>query len=144
MQAYPHHYLSTATAQPQGLVRLESPGLTPIDSAPPAAFDGPGDQWSPETLLCAAIADCTILTFRVVARMAKLEWRALSCEVHGTLERIEGRTSFTRFVTHATLTVPEGTSEAAARAALEKSKGACLVSNSLSGSNTMEITLVFA
>ena len=23
----------------------------------PAEFDGPGDRWSPETLLCAALAD---------------------------------------------------------------------------------------
>jgi protein ImuA len=45
-----------------------------IVSAPPAEFGGPGDKWSPESLLIAAVADCFVLSFRAIARASKLEW----------------------------------------------------------------------
>jgi hypothetical protein len=40
--------------------------------AAPAEFGGPGDQWSPESLLAGAIASCFALTFRFVARAQKV------------------------------------------------------------------------
>jgi hypothetical protein len=33
----------------------------------PREFDGRGNQWSPESLLAAALADCFVLSFRAVA-----------------------------------------------------------------------------
>ena len=90
MQDFPHHYRVGATAEPDGDVSLTGDGLDAIASAPPAEFGGPGDRWSPETLLVAAVADCFILSFRVIARASKLPWISLKCEVEGTLERREG------------------------------------------------------
>jgi organic hydroperoxide reductase OsmC/OhrA len=37
----------------------------------------PGNAWSPETSLVAAVADCFILTFRGVAQAAKFPWESL-------------------------------------------------------------------
>ena len=104
-----------------------------MPSAPPLEFDGPGDRWSPETLLVAAIADCFVLTFRAIARASRMNWLALDCDVTGTLEREQGNSRFTTYLVHARLTVPVGVDVAQARAALEKAEHGCLISNSLNG-----------
>ena len=98
MQNLPHHYKVAATAAPEGDVNLTSDNLEPIPSLPPAEFGGPGNRWSPETLLIAAVADCFMLSFRAIARASKLSWISLKCEVEGTLERSEGTMKFTEFV----------------------------------------------
>lgn len=133
MQELPHHYRVAATAGPEGDVNLASNALDPILSAPPVEFGGPGNRWSPETLLIAAVADCFILSFRAIARASKLSWVSLSCECEGTLERREGTTKFTEFVINATLDVPQDANEERARRLLEKAESSCLITNSLSG-----------
>ncbi len=133
MHEYPHHYRVAAAAESQGDVALTSPGLDPIASAPPAEYDGPGDRWSPETLLVAAVADCFILTFRGVAKASKLAWLSLECDVVGTLARTDGTTRFTQFEIDATLVVPEGTDEVRAHRLIEKAEAGCLITSSLSG-----------
>jgi peroxiredoxin-like protein len=133
MQEYPHHYTVTATAQDTGDVRLAGDQLPALASAPPAEFGGPGDRWSPETLLVAAIADCFVLTFRAIARASKLQWQDLSCSVTGTLERVEKTTKFTEFRISATLRAPARTDQDRARRLLEKAEENCLITNSLSG-----------
>ncbi len=131
MHAYPHHYVVQAAATPEGDVPVSSAGLPQIATAPPAEFDGPGDRWSPETLLCAAVADCFLLSFRGVARAAKLTWTSLRCEVRGTLDRVDGKSRFTEIVVEAALEVPEGTDRDKAAKAMERAEHVCLVSNSL-------------
>jgi organic hydroperoxide reductase OsmC/OhrA len=138
MQAYPHVYKVSANGNPTGSVAVASAGLPTLATASPREFDGPGDQWSPEGLLCAAVADCFILTFRAVARASKLEWLQLECGVEGTLERAEGGTQFTQFFTRASLRVPTGTDIERARLLLEKAEHTCLISNSLRGKRSLE------
>jgi len=142
MQSYPHHYVVAAVGTPSNVVALNSDGLPTIDSAPPREFDGPGDRWSPEQLLCAAVADCFILTFRAIARASKFEWSNLECSVEGTLERASGGAKFTRFKTHATLHVAAGTDVAQAKQLLEKAEHNCLVSNSLSGERLLSVEVI--
>jgi organic hydroperoxide reductase OsmC/OhrA len=131
MQDFPHRYSASARADAEGDVAVESARLPSLVSAPPAEFGGPGDRWSPETLLVAAVADCFILTFRAIARASKLDWVSLQCEVEGILDRVERVTQFTEFRVHATLRVPPGTDEARAQRLLERSEQGCLVTNSL-------------
>jgi organic hydroperoxide reductase OsmC/OhrA len=142
MHPYPHTYVVTATAAASGAVAVSSPRLPKLDTAPPAEFDGPGDLWSPETLLCAAVADCLILTFRAVARASKFEWLELSCRTEAVLERVEGVSRFTRYTSYATLKLPPGADAAKAKLLLEKSEHSCLVANSLLGERVLltEIT----
>jgi len=142
MKAFPHEYEVTASAGVAGEVSLSSTGLEVLRSAPPAEFDGPGDRWSPETLLVASIADCFILTFRAIARFKGLEWQDLQCSVVGTLERAEGGPRFTRYLVKARLVVPETVDPALARNLLEKAEHGCLVSNSLNGEITLELDVV--
>ena len=89
MQELPHRYNVGAAAGPEGPVELSSPGVPDLASAPPAEFGGPGDKWSPETLLVAAVADCFILTFKAIARASRFDWSNLSCQVEGVLDREE-------------------------------------------------------
>jgi organic hydroperoxide reductase OsmC/OhrA len=128
-----HRYTATAHAETEGEVRLESPRIPVLASAAPAEFGGPGDRWSPETLLVAALADCFTLGFRAIARASKLEWKSLRCEVEGKLERVERATQFTGFEIRASLRVPAGTDEARARSLLEKAERTCFITNSLKG-----------
>lgn len=131
MQAFPHQYGVTAAAAVEGDVELSGESFTTLISASPAEFGGPGNRWSPETLLVGAVGDCLVLTFRAVAGASKLPWIALRCQVTGTLDRVERITSFTGFEVHATLTVPAGTDPERARHALEKAEQNCLIANSL-------------
>lgn len=138
MQQFPHHYKVLAAASPDGEVDLECEGLDAIASAPPAEFGGPGDRWSPETLLAASVADCFVLSFRAIARGSKLTWTSLNCEVEGVLEREAGATKFTRFLVRATLNVPQDTNEERALRILEKAEETCLITNSLSSEILLE------
>lgn len=144
MHPYPHHYHASASGSPIGSVTASSPALPDLATAPPPEFDGPGGTWSPETLLVAAIADCFILTFRGVSRAAKLEWSRLECSVEGVLERVEGVTQFTRYVTRAKLTAAPGVDRAKATQLLERAEHVCLVANSLKGARSIEVEIVEA
>jgi peroxiredoxin-like protein len=138
MQDYPHHYKVVAAAGVDGDISVGSDRLDAIPCAAPAEFGGPGDKWSPETLLTAAVVSCFILTFRAIARTSKLSWRSLKCQVDGTLQRTEGTTKFTEFALRATLSVPQDTSEERALRLLQKAEENCLVTSSLNGSTHLE------
>jgi organic hydroperoxide reductase OsmC/OhrA len=144
MHPYPHTYTVTATGSATGAVTIASPRLATLATAPPAEFDGPGDLWSPETLLCASIADCLLLTFRAIARASQFEWLELSCRTEAVLERVEGVTRFTRYTSYATLKIPAGGDAARARLLLEKSERGCLVTNSLLGERVLVIEITHA
>jgi len=142
MHPYPHTYIASATGRSKGGVTVNSPQLSSIDTAPPPEFDGPGGVWSPETLLCASIADCFVLTFRAVSRAARFEWLELECRVEGVLEQVDRVSRFTRYITYATLKVPAGASESRGRELLERAEHGCLIANSLSGSRAIDARVV--
>jgi len=144
MQDLPHHYHVNASAEADGNVTIKADDLPQIVTAPPAEFGGPGDQWSPETLLVGAIADCFILTFRAVARASKVEWTRLECSAEGVLERVERVTRFTRVTVRATLTVPAGTDSDKAERLLEKSEEACLITRSMIAESHLDAEIIVA
>jgi organic hydroperoxide reductase OsmC/OhrA len=126
------------------MVVVTSPQLPSLETAAPPQFDGPAGVWSPETLLCASLVDCFILTFRAVARAARLEWLQLECRVEGVLERVAQRSEFTRYTTIATLTVPAGVDTAKAHQLLERAERGCLIANSLRGERVLEAEIIAA
>src|SRR5512146_1712181 len=141
MKPYPHHYAASASAQAIGSVVISAPALPHIQTASPPEFDGPSGLWSPEVLLCAAVADCFILTFRGIARAAHFNWIALDCRVEGVLEHIGNTAQFTRFTTAARLTIPPSGDAARARLLLSRAEHACLIANSLRGARALEIAV---
>lgn len=144
MQDYPHHYRVSAAAKADSNVQLTSAGVLPIESASPPEFGGPGDCWSPETLLVAAVADCFVLSFRAIARASRFDWTSLSCNVEGMLDKIDRVTRFTSFNVAARLTVPPGTDEAKAVRWLEKAEHVCLITNSLTADRNLTIEVIVA
>ena len=142
MQDFPHRYHISASAETEGNILLKAENLPQLVSAPPAEFGGPGDQWSPEHLLVASVADCFILTFRAVARASKLDWSKLEASAEGVLDRVERVTQFTAITVRADLTVPAGTDIEKARRLLQKAEEACLITNSLKASTHLEANVI--
>ena len=146
MEPFPHHYtvMGSATADSGSHVALRATNVPEIVTAPPAEFGGPGDQWSPESLLVGAVADCFILSFRAIARASKLDWTDLHCTASGTLDRVDGVTRFTAIEVNANLTVPEGTDRQKAEKLLHKAEKSCLITNSLIAESTLTANVVGA
>lgn len=145
MQNFPHRYLVRAAGTADGVdVELAGNGLTGFATASPAEFGGPGDRWSPETLLVGAVADCFVLTFRAVATASRLPWQSLACNATGTLDRIDGVVRFTAIDLRARLVVSPGADAAVARRALEKAERGCLIANSLRADTNLEIAIEVA
>jgi organic hydroperoxide reductase OsmC/OhrA len=142
MHPFPHHYHASAAVAPTGSVTLGSPGLVALTSDGPKEFDGPGDQWSPETLLTASLADCFVLSFRAVATASKFPWTHLECSVEGKLDRIERVSQFTHFTVRAKLTIAAGGDVERAKKLLEKSEQVCLISCSLKAEKHLEADVV--
>jgi len=144
MHPFPHRYRVRIGLAPEGEVRLESDGLPHIVSLPPPEWGGPGGYWSPETLLLAALGDCTMLTFRAIAKASRFPWREISTEVEGKLDRVDGNSRFTEVVLRVRLVVPAGSDAARARQLLDKSEKGCPISNSLNAEKHVEAEIVEA
>lgn len=133
MDPFPHTYRVRGYAHGAEDVALSAGPMPMLRSASPAEFGGPGDLWSPETLLVAALADCFILTFRALARASSVPWIALECHVEGTLDRVERATQFTHFLMRARLVVANADDVSRAHELLEKAERRCPISGSLKG-----------
>jgi peroxiredoxin-like protein len=142
MKPYPHVYQVSARGSAAGTVPVASHGVPHIQTAPPPEFDGPGNVWSPETLLVAAVANCFIFTFRAVSRAAHFEWEQLECSVEGVLERVSGVTQFSKFSTRAKLMIRAGAESAKAQELLQRAEKACLIANSLRGERHLEAEII--
>lgn len=143
MHDLPHHYrVAAQSSAASPIVHLTSPGLTDIESASPAEFDGPGDHWSPETMLAAAVGDCFILTFRAVAAASNFSWNELQCSVEGTLDKVDRTMRFKEFQLQARLLIGAGADADRARRLLEKAERNCIIANSLAAPVHTEIEVV--
>ena len=142
MHPFPHRYPVTATASNDTDVQLTAPGVATIKSAAPVEFGGPGDLWSPESLLVASVADCFVLSFRAIARGSRLQWVDLACSVEGILDRVDGVSRFTEFAVSVTLKVAPEIDTAKAERLLHKAEKACLVTNSLIAATHLQATVL--
>ncbi len=142
MQDLPHHYRCIATANAdQSRVHVSSQGLEDLTTDVPREFGGPGDQWSPEALLIAAVADCFVLTFRAMAEPSHIKWHALDCDAIGTLERVDRSTQFTYIQLSVRISVPEDIEEEKVLGVLKKAEDACLITNSLTATVTLSVDM---
>ena len=132
MQDFPHYYRCVATAnEDQSRVRVSSQGLEDLTTDVPREFGGPGDHWSPEALLIAAVADCFVLTFRAMATPSQITWYALDCDATGTLERVNRSTKFTNIQLSVRISIPDDMEEDKVLRVLKKTEETCLITNSL-------------
>ena len=132
MKPLPHHYHVRLTGSPAAHATVSAEGLPDLRSAPPLDFDGPGDAWSPEQLLLAAVETCFLFTLQAVARASKMEFTSVELSGEGTVDKKDGVMRFTEIVLRPRLTVPPGAEVDRALRVMEKSKQTCLVAASLS------------
>ena len=131
MKPLPHQYSARIAGGPVGYATVSSGGVPDLRTAAPLDFDGPGDAWSPEQLLLAAVEACFLLTFRAVAQASRLEFVSLAVEAEGIVDRVDGVTRFTEIVLRPRVALPAGADRIRVQRALETAERACLVSSSL-------------
>jgi peroxiredoxin-like protein len=144
MQPFPHHYDIQLTAGPEGHAVLFTDGAPELSAASPREYGGPGDAWSPEHLLLAAVQSCFLFTLRAVAKASKVDVVRVSSVASGTVDRQDGIVRFTEIVLRPTVTVQSGTSREHAMRIIEKSEQRCLVSASLTTPVRLEPRIVEA
>jgi peroxiredoxin-like protein len=132
MKPLPHRYAVRIAGGPAGHATLASSGVPDLATAAPADFGGPGDAWSPEQLLIAAVEACFLLTFRAIAQASRIEYTSLGVEGEGIVDRVNGAMRFTEIVLRPRVGLPAGADPTRVRRALEKAEKTCLVSASLS------------
>jgi peroxiredoxin-like protein len=132
MKPLPHLYEARLSGGPTGYATVSVSGLPDLTVAAPADWGGPGDSWSPEHLLIAAIESCFLLTLRAVARASKVEFASLKVFVSGAIDRKDGVTRFTEVVLRPVMTIPAGTDRERALRVMEKAEKSCLITSSLS------------
>jgi peroxiredoxin-like protein len=142
MQSLPHHYPAEADGDAQGPITISSNALPKLISEAPAEFGGPGNQWSPETLLVAAVADCFVLTFRAIAGASDFSYGHVECHAEGVLDRVDRVTQFTEMKLVATLRVGNASDEEKGRRLLQRAEHTCLVSNSLKAKTQLEWSIM--
>jgi peroxiredoxin-like protein len=142
MKPLPHRYDVLLSGGPRGYATVSVAGVPDLRAAPPLDFDGPGDAWSPEHLLLAAIETCFLFTLRSVAQASKVEFTSLQLSAEGTVDRRDGMIRFTEIVLRPRLALAPGADRARALRVLEKSERACLVSASLSTPIRLEPEIV--
>ena len=131
MKPLPHRYEAVLSGGTTGYAAVSAAGLPNLASAPPTEFDGPGDAWSPEQLLLAAVATCFAFTLRAVAQASQVDFISLELTVEGTVDRRDGKMCFSEIVLRPRLLVRAGTERERALRVLEKAEKTCLVSASL-------------
>jgi peroxiredoxin-like protein len=131
MKPLPHDYEVTLTGAAAGYATVSAAGLPDLTTAPPTDYDGPGDAWSPEHLLLAAVSSCFLFTFRAVARASHVEFVEVEADTAGTVDRTGGVTRFTDIILRPTVSTPSGADAAAVQRAIDKAASRCLVSSSL-------------
>ena len=144
MKPFPHRYEVRLSGGPSGYAVVSTKGMPDLRSAPPLDFDGPGDAWSPEHLMLAAVETCFLFTLRAVAKASKVEFTALDLASEGIVDRQSGVTRFTEIVLRPRLTVSSSADRDRALWVLQKSERTCLVSASLSTLVRLEPELVTA
>ena len=142
MKPLPHRYEVRLAGGPTGYATVSSEGMPDLHSAPPLEWNGPGDAWSPEHLLLAAVETCFLFTLRAVAQASKIAFTSLELTATGTVDRAAGLARFTEIVLRPRLGLPPDTDRERALRVLEKSERACLVSASLSTPIRLEPDIV--
>jgi peroxiredoxin-like protein len=123
--------------------RLISPELPlSIEVATPPQFPGGIPEiWSPEHLFTAAAVSCFMTTFLAVAEFSKFSYAGMRCDAEGILDKEDGKFRMTAILLKPVLRINAEQDRERGMRILEKTKAACLISNSMLSRVTMEPTV---
>lgn len=142
MKELPHLYKVKVNGSPTNNLKVFAENVPTLEVAPPKEFDGPGDQWSPEELLMASVANCLVLSFRAIAKASKFDWLSIECESQGELNKADKKILFTKIFTKARLVIASGGDENKAARLLNRAEETCFITNSLSAKSHFECEIV--
>ncbi|MTI87026.1 MAG: OsmC family peroxiredoxin [Balneolaceae bacterium] len=139
-----HYYEVNLGWQQDRKGTLSSPVLDEsIEVATPPEFPkGMEGIWSPEHFFVAAVSSCLMTTFLAIAEYSKLDFNKLSINAEGKLEKADGKFVMSKILLKPELRIPEHTDPKKAERVLQKSEVACLISNSITSTVTMETEIV--
>ena len=124
---------------------ISSPVLnSTIEVATPPQFPkGMEGIWSPEHLFTAAVNSCFMTTFLSIAENSRLEFAAFTCSASGILEQIDGKFLMTEIKLHPVLQLVNEKDIEKGERILQKSEGACLISNSIHSKVSLNNSITF-
>jgi peroxiredoxin-like protein len=122
------------------LISPEIPGSIEV-ATPPQFPQGIPEKWSPEHLYTAAAVSCFMTTFLAIAEFSKFSYDGLRCDAEGVLDKEDGKFRMTTILLRPVLRISAGKDQERGLRILEKTKAACLISNSMITSVTMEPTI---
>ncbi|QSS96512.1 OsmC family protein [Psychroflexus sp. ALD_RP9] len=103
-----------------------------IEVATPTQFNGGMPfTWSPEHLFTAAVSSCLMTTFLAIAEHSKLNYSSFKCPSKGFLNKVDGRFAMHKVELYPEICLKKNRDKKKAEKVLEKSKKACLISNSV-------------
>ncbi|MDW3094673.1 MAG: OsmC family protein [Gammaproteobacteria bacterium] len=124
--------MTSTRGQSSGNIMTESRHSPKLYISEPLEFNGSDEQWSPEQLFVATVANCLILTFRAITNASKFSWADISCEAEGILDRVDGENKFTQMNIKVFLKVNSEADKQKALRLLTKAENQCLIKNSIS------------
>jgi peroxiredoxin-like protein len=122
------------------LISPEIPGSIEV-ATPPQFPQGIPEKWSPEHLYTAAAVSCFMTTFLAIAEFSKFTYDGLRCDAEGILDKEDGKFQMTAIRLKPVLRIAAGKDRDRGMRILEKTKAACLISNSMITDVTMEPTI---
>jgi peroxiredoxin-like protein len=122
------------------LISPEIPGSIEV-ATPPQFPQGIPEKWSPEHLYTAAAVSCFMTTFLAIAEFSKFAYEGLRCDAEGILDKEDGKFRMTAILLKPVLRIAAENDRERGMRILEKTKAACLISNSMITSVTMDPTI---
>lgn len=140
----PHAYTVNVEWNTDRKGTMSSPELnTSIEVATPPQFPkGIERVWSPEHLFTAAVSSCLMTTFLAIAENSKLNFTSFKVGSKGILENVEGKFLMTRVELYPEVTIADEKDRERTERILQKSEAACLISNSVKATVSMQASIV--
>jgi len=122
--------------------RFASPDRPPLEGASPPEFDGPSGYWSPEELFVGSYEICLLLTFVAVTEKFRIDFTSYESRAEGILEKGERYYRFSKVSAKARVKIPSDRDITKFHKAVEVSKRACFITNSLSCETEFEAEFI--
>jgi peroxiredoxin-like protein len=122
----------------KGLLQVPNVAIE-VPVATPLPFTGGVDnEWSPEHLFIASVSSCFMTTFIAIAENSKLYYESFNCDAKGVLAIEDGKYKITHVYLYPNVALSDESKNELAIKVLEKSKKACLISNSINSEVIVE------
>ena len=131
MKPLPHRYFVRLAGRTGERATLSVPGMPLLRVAPPVEFGGPGDEWSAEHLLLAAVETCYLFTLRAIARGSSVELGDVDIRADGMVDAEDGHPRFVEITLRPTVRLAGAGDRDRVGRVLDKTARACLITASL-------------